>query len=111
MRQHLDESEHEGAEERSGGDCPLDHAPRRAMRPVGVTRAERAPDDHLPGDRDRVEDERQEDEQLEGDLVRRERVVADIGEHGTGHEERPVQRRGPDEDLATDAGERAHGLE
>ena len=47
----------------------LDHAPRGGEGLVGVAGAERAPDDDLPGDRDRVEHEREEDEELEGDLV------------------------------------------
>ena len=62
-----------------------EHAPRPATessiirraaapRAVGVARAERPPDDDLAGDRDRVEHQRQEEEQLEGDLVRGERV-------------------------------------
>jgi hypothetical protein len=85
--------------------------PRGAMRFLGVARPERAPHDHLPRDRDCIEHERQEDEQLKRDLVRCERVVADAREHGAGHQERAIERRGPDEDLAADACEGAHRLE
>ena len=69
-RQHVGEGEHHRSEHRAGHHRPLDHPARRAARSLGVARPQRAAHDHLPGDRDRVEHQRQEHEQLEGDQVR-----------------------------------------
>ena len=92
----------------AGHHGPLDHPARRPAGALGVPGPERAAHDHLAGDRHRVEHERQEHEQLERDQVRRQRVLADPGQHRARHQERPVERRGADEDLAADPAERAH---
>ena len=69
------------------------------------------PDDHLAGDRDRVEDEREEDEELVRDLVRAELRVAHPREHRRGDQERGVERRRAHEDLPADPEERPHRLQ
>ena len=78
------------------------------MRALGVARAEHAPDDHLPRDRDRVEHEREEDKKLEGDLVGPELRVAHTRKDRCGDEERCVERRRAHEDLPADAHHRPH---
>ena len=57
---------------------------RSPRRRVGVAGAEAAADDHLAGDRDRVEHEREEDPELERDLVRGDRGVAEAGDDRAG---------------------------
>ena len=81
-------------------------AAARARR--AVARAQQPADHHLRGDRQRVEQEREEDEELEGDLVRGERGGADAGEHGRGDQERAEQGAGAHRDLGPDADQRAH---
>jgi hypothetical protein len=78
---------------------------------AGVARAEHAADDHLSGDRDCIEEQREEDEQLERDLVRPDLGVAHPREDRRGDEKRRVQRGRPDEDLAADAHHRSHLLQ
>ena len=71
----------------------------------GVARAEQAADDDLAGDRDRVEDEGQEDEDLEGDLVGAERGGALARQDRAGDDEGEQQRAGAHDDVAAHAGE------
>ena len=56
--------------------------------PLGPARAELAADDDLTGDRDRVEHEREEDPELERDLVRGELGVAEARHDRAGEQER-----------------------
>ena len=72
-------------------------APSKTDQPIMRTAAARArpragaehpPDHDLRGDRHGVEHEREEHEQLEGDLVRAERRRADPGQRGRGDQER-----------------------
>ncbi len=63
----------------------------RSLAAVGVLRpagAELAPDDDLTCDRDRVEDEREEDPELERDLVRADRGLAEACGDRAGEDER-----------------------
>ena len=83
-------------------------APRRRVGPGAVARAEHPPDHHLSGDRERVEHERQQVVELEGDLVGAERSLADPGEHGARNDERHIQGARADCDLGSDAREPAH---
>ena len=73
VRDHVAEREQHAAEDRAERDRPADHPQRRGARPGRVAGAEHPADHHLPGDRQRVEHEREEHEQLERDLVRAER--------------------------------------
>ncbi len=83
------------------------HSPRRRARGLAVARAEQAPDHHLAGDRDRVEDEREEDEDLKGDLVRGERDRAEARRDRGRQREAGEQRPGSDEQVAARAEQRA----
>ena len=87
---------------------PHDHPHRRRIGAVAVLGAEHPPHDHLAGDRDGIEDQRQKEEELGCDLVRAELRVAHARAHRSRDEERCVQRRGANEDLSTDADHRAH---
>ena len=89
-------------------DRPADHPHRRRVCALRVARAEHPADDHLPRDRDRVENEREEDEELERDLVRAELRVAHAREHRRRDEERRVERRRAHEDLPPDPQHRPH---
>ena len=89
-------------------DRPADHPHGRVVGGVRLAGAERPPDDHLAGDRDRVEEQREEDEQLVRDLVRAELGIAHAREHRRRDEERRVERRRPHEDLPADAHHRPH---
>ena len=75
-----------------------DHPLARGICPLGATRPELAPHDDLTGDRHRVEDEREEDEELERDLVRADRGLPEAGRHGPGEHERAHERARPQED-------------
>ena len=83
-------------------DRPLDHARCRRVRAVGVAGPEHPAHDHLAGDRDRIEDQGEEQEELVRDLVRADLRVAHAREDGGGDEERGVERRCADEDLRRD---------
>ena len=69
-----------GGEERADGDAEdepgHEQAARQRRRGVDGARAEQAADQRLRGDRDRVEHERDEDPELEADLVRGDLGVA-----------------------------------
>ena len=105
----------------SGSSTSANTAPTTTDQPIirtaasyaasGIARAECPSDDHLSRDRDRVEDQREEDEELVRDLVRAELRVADARQHRRGDEERRVQRNRPHEDLPADADHRPHLLE
>ncbi len=107
-RQGVGEWREDRGKERADRDRPPDHPRCGGVRAIGVAGAEHPSDDHLPGDRDRVEDERDEDEQLVRDLVRADLRVAHPREEGRGDEEGRVERGGADEDLAADANHRPH---
>ena len=107
-RQGVGERREDRREDRADRDRPPDHPRRGGVRSVGVAGAEHPPDDHLARDRDRVEDERDEEEELVGDLVRADLGVAHPREDGRGDEEARVERGGADEDLAPDAHHRLH---
>ena len=109
-RTSVEREQHE-AEAGADDGRPQDHPRGRRARPRGVARAEQAADHHLRGDRQRVEDEREEDEELERDLVRGQRGGADPGQHGGGDQERAEQRAGADRDLGPDPDQRAHARE
>ena len=80
------------------GDREPDHPHARGEGVVGPGRPELLADDDLTGDRDRVEDEREEDPELERDLVGGERRVAEPGHDDAREHERREQRDGADED-------------
>src|SRR5919109_4966858 len=109
--QRADERQHDQREDRADGDRPTDHPQRGVVGALVIAGPERATHDDLACDRYRVEHEGEEHEELERDLVRPERIVADPRQHRARHEERAIQRGGPDEDLAADAGQRPHPLE
>ena len=69
LRDHVAQGEQRDAEPAADDERPADHAPRGSPGALPVGGAEHPADDHLAGDRDRVEHERQEHEQLVGDLV------------------------------------------
>ncbi len=75
-----------------------DHPLARAVGLLAAPGAELAADDDLPGDRDRVEDEREEDPELERDLVRGDRGVAEARRDRAGEDEREHERGRADED-------------
>ena len=82
---------------------PADHPPGRRDGASRVARAERAPDEDLPGDRDRVEHEREEDEELERDLVRGRATPAPIrAQIAAASAKQPSSARRADEQLAAD---------
>src|SRR6185437_16977178 len=81
------------SEEAAQDDRPADHPHRRRVRAVRIACAEHPAHDHLPRDRDCVEDEREEEEELERDLVCAELRVPDPRADGRGDEERRVERR------------------
>ena len=86
-REQRVEHEDEQAERRADHHAPLEHAPRRGPGADGVVRTQRPADDRLPGDRDRVETQREQEPQLERDLVRGDLRVADPrGDRGRGGE-------------------------
>ena len=107
-RQDVSERREHEREDEADDDRPPDHAHPRLVGAVGVAGAERPADDHLAGDRERVEDQREQDEELVRDLMRAELRVAHAREHRGGNEKRSVERRGPHEDLPADAEERLH---
>ena len=78
-RQDAGEREHRDREHAARGDREPDHARARVVGALGAPRAELPPDDDLTRDRDRVEHEREEDEELERDLVRADRRLAEPG--------------------------------
>ena len=92
-------------------DRPPDHSHRRCIRAVGITRAEHAADDHLARDRNRIQDEREKEEKLRRDLMRRELWIAHPGANRRCHEKRRIQGGRPHEDLPADAHHRPHCLE
>ena len=92
-RQHAGEHEHERGEDAAERDREPDHPLARAVGLLPPPGAELAPDDDLPGDRDRVEDEREEDPELEGDLMRGDRGVAEPRRDGAGEDEGAASAR------------------
>ena len=76
-----------------------DHASARRVRPVGTRRTELPADDDLSGDRDRVEHEREEDPDLERDLVRAELRVTHPAHRRPGQQERADQGGRADEHV------------
>ena len=78
-------------------DAPGDHAPGERPGARGVPGAERAAGQGLPGDRDRVEPERQEGHHRRRDLLGGQRHVAQIGGDRGGQDERGPQRSGAHE--------------
>ena len=88
-------SDGKGPAERDG---QPDHALARAVGLLPAPGPELAADDDLPGDRDRVEHEREEDPELERDLVRADRRLAEARRDGAREDERAHQRGRPDED-------------
>ncbi len=85
------QSEHHQGERAARGDREPDHPLARGVGALRASRAELSADDDLARDRDRVEDEREEDEQLERDLVRADRGVSETRrdracEHERGHQ-------------------------
>lgn len=102
----MGQREQQRAEQTARGQRPRERAQPDRTRGSGVARAERAPDEHLGGDRDRVEHQRGEDEQEHRDLVRGERDLADPRDDRAGRRERGEQRGRAHEQLARDAHER-----
>ena len=92
-------------------DRPADHAQRGRLRAFGVPRSQHPADDHLARDGNRVEDERQEEEQLQRDLVRAELGIPHARTNRSRNEEAREQRGRADEDLAADAQHGPHRLE
>ena len=68
----------------------------------GRSAAERLADQRLGGDRVGVEHQREEEEQLQRDLVRAERRRAGAGGDAGGDEERQLQDRGAQQQVAAD---------
>ena len=99
-REHADERHHHRGEQRACEHRHGDHPGARRERAFAVVGAEHSPHDHLPGDRDRVEHEREERPELERDLVRAERRVAEPSRHGAGRDERAVEGGRAQEDVA-----------
>ena len=86
-RHDVGEQQHRGGERAAERNGEPDHPRTRGVGLVAAPRAERPPHDHLTGDRDRVEHERDEDPELERDLVSSERGVAEPGGHGAHDDE------------------------
>ena len=107
-RHDVAEREQREPERRAQGDRPRDHPSRGGARARRVAGAEHAPDHDLRRDRQRVEHEREEDEQLERDLVRAEARGPDPREHRGGDEEGAEQRRRAHGYLRPDPHQRAH---
>ena len=87
-----------------------DHPPCRRARALRVARAEHPAHHHLRRDRQRVEHEREEDPQLERDLVGGERRRADAGEHRRGDQEGAEQRGRAHGDVRADPDQRPDAL-
>ena len=97
-REDAREHEHEHREHAAERDREPDHPLARAVGLLAPASPELAPDDDLPRDRHGVEDEREEDPELERDLVRRDRGVAEARRDRAREDEREHQRGRPDED-------------
>ena len=107
-RQDVGERSEDRREDRADRDRPPDHPCRRRVGAVGVAGSQHPRDDHLAGDRYRVEHEREEEEELIRDLVRTDLGIAHPRENGRRDEEARVERGRADEDLAPDPHHRLH---
>ena len=93
MRGRTSESEQEGdGEHRAERDGEGDHPRAGVERPRRPPGAELLPDDDLARDRDGVEHEREEEPELERDLVRAELGVPDARDDRACEQERADQR-------------------
>ena len=108
LRQRMRERREHQGEDDADGDRPADHAHGGRVRAVGVPGSEHPADDHLAGDRDCVQDERDEEEQLVADLMCADLRVSHAREERGGEEEGGVERDGADEDLPPDPEQRLH---
>ena len=88
-------------EQQADTDAELDESPADGARVVHARRAEEAPDHRLPGDGERVERQREEQQHLHADLVRGDGVVADARRDRGGGEQRDDQRGGAHHEAAT----------
>ena len=107
-REGVGERREDQREDAADRDRPADHPQRGVVGAVRVPGAEHPPDDHLARDRDRVEDERDEEEELiarSGARRSRRRPSARAPTRRRGTR---VERGGADEDLPADAHHRPH---
>jgi hypothetical protein len=74
----------------------------------GIARAEHSTDDHLAGDRDRVQKHREQEEELRRDLMRAKLRVSDARAHRRRNEKRRPERSRAYEDLPADSQHRLH---
>ena len=101
-RKDVGERQETEGEDGSDDDRERDHPDARVERTLRASCAELPADDDLTGDRDRVEHEREEDPELERDLVGAELRIAEARDDGTGEQERADERRGADEEELAD---------
>jgi hypothetical protein len=80
----------------------------RGPRAPSVTGPQPAADDHLSRDRDCVQHERQQAEQLHADLVGPQRPGVDARQDGAGDQEGAVQRCGAHDQRAAHPQQRPH---
>ena len=92
LREHSGESEHHSGEGSASRDREPDHPLACCVGVVRSAASELPRDDDLPRDGERVEHQREEDEELERDLMRTDRRISEPGRHRTCEDERAHER-------------------